>query len=87
MGWLKGTARLFGPSIAVGFVAPFIFPGVRRALRPVVKGLIRGGLSIGESFREATAATRAELGDLVAEAKADHERQARNLKPEKDEKE
>ena len=83
MGWIKATARLFGPSVAVGFAAPFIFPGLRRALRPVAKGLIQGGLSVGESFREAATATRAELSDLVAEARADREREARDLKPEK----
>jgi hypothetical protein len=79
MGWIKGTARLFGPSLAVGFVAPFIFPGMRRAVRPVAKGLIRAGLSLSESFMEAATATRVELGDLVAEAKADRDREAKNL--------
>jgi hypothetical protein len=79
MGWIKGTARLFGPSIAVGLVAPFIFPKMRRALRPVAKGLIRGGLSVGESVMEAATATRAELSDLVAEAKADRDREAKDL--------
>jgi Protein of unknown function (DUF5132) len=81
MGWIKGTARLFGPSIAVGLVAPFIFPRMRQALRPIAKGLIRGGLSVGESVTEAATATRAGLSDLVAEAKAERDREAKDVEP------
>jgi hypothetical protein len=83
MGFIKGAARLFGPSVAIAFVAPFVFPGVRRALRPVAKGLIQGGIMLGESAVEAATAARAELNDLVEEAKADRDRQTRDLNPDR----
>jgi hypothetical protein len=73
---LRGTLRVFGPSLVVGLVAPFIFPPVRRAFRPIAIGLIKGGLLFGESIKEASDDAREHVSDLYAEAKAQLAREA-----------
>lgn len=62
-----------GP-VAIGVAAllavPVLFPGVRRALRPVAKGAIKAGIAVYET----TVANVAEAaGDLIAEARAERE--------------
>jgi hypothetical protein len=79
VGWIKGTLRLFGPSVVVGLVAPFVFPGLRRAARPVTKGFIHGALSLSESFKEAATEAREQVSDWVAEVKAEREKEAQEL--------
>ena len=76
-GWLRGTLRLFGPTLAIGFVAPYIFPGLRRAAKPVAKGFVKGALVLGESAREAAAAAKEQFTDLMAEVNAEREQEAR----------
>jgi hypothetical protein len=68
--------RLFGPSLVVGLVAPFVFPPLRRAARPVAKELLKGGLLLTESLKEAAIEARDQLSDLLAEVKAEREREA-----------
>ncbi|WP_159726749.1 DUF5132 domain-containing protein [Methylosinus sp. Ce-a6] len=52
---------------------PTLFPPVRRALRPVAKGVIKTGIAIYET----TVANVAEAaGDLIAEARAERENEA-----------
>lgn len=70
---------MFGPSVVVGLVAPFVFPGLRRGMRPVAKGLIEGAWSLSESFKDAAAGAREEVSDLLAEVKARREREAEEL--------
>lgn len=65
-----------GPvAIGVGalLVIPALFPGVRRALRPVAKGAIKAGIG----FYETTLANVTDAaGDLIAEARAEREHEA-----------
>jgi hypothetical protein len=61
------------PPVGVGIVAPFVFPAVRRGLKPAAKGLLKGALSFGESVHEGSAAAREYLSDLLAEVKAERE--------------
>src|ERR1700737_2376175 len=70
---IKGTLRFFAPSILVGLAAPFLFPPVRRAVRPAAKGLIKGTLSLSESIKEGAAGVREQLSDILAEVKAERE--------------
>jgi hypothetical protein len=69
---LKG----YGPSLAVGIgvalVAPVILPAVASIFRPLVKGAVRGGLTLADSIKEFTASTGEQMSDLYAEAKAEH---------------
>jgi hypothetical protein len=67
---------VFGPSLLVGLAAPFIFPPVRRAMRPIVLGLLKGGLLFGQSAKDAADQAREQLSDLLAEAKAQLAREA-----------
>jgi Protein of unknown function (DUF5132) len=77
-GRFRATARLFGPTLAVGLVAPFIFPSLRRAAKPVAKGLIKGALILSESAKEAAAVANEHLTDLMAEVRAEREQEARD---------
>jgi hypothetical protein len=72
----RGAARLLGPSIIVGLVAPFVFPAMRRAAGPVVKGLLKGALSLGESIKDGAVEARERIADTLAEVKAEREREA-----------
>jgi Protein of unknown function (DUF5132) len=83
MGWMKGTLRLFGPSIVVGLAAPFVFPGLRRSLRPVMEGVVKGGLALSESFKEAAADAREQMSDLLAKVRAEREQEALDAASEK----
>ena len=73
---LKGAARLFGPSLVVGLVAPYLFPVLRRSVKPAAKGIIKGALALGESVREGSAVAREQLSDLLAEVKAEREQES-----------
>jgi hypothetical protein len=81
MGGVRGTLRFFAPSLLVGLVAPFVFPAMRRAARPVVKGAVKGALSLSESMREGAAVAREEFSDLLAEVKAERERESAESAP------
>jgi hypothetical protein len=74
---IKKTVRLFGPSLLVGLVAPFVFPPVRRAIGPVAKGLIKAGVLFAESLKEAATGVRERINDAVAEVKAEQDQDAR----------
>ena len=74
---VKGMLRTFGPSILVGLVAPFVFPALRRGVKPAAKGLIKGALTLSESIKEGTAAAREQLTDLLSEVKAERAEEAR----------
>jgi hypothetical protein len=78
---LAGTARFFAPSILVGLVAPFVFPPLRRAVKPVVKGVIKGVLSLSESVKEGAAEAREQVTDLLAEVRAEREQEAADSTP------
>ena len=73
---IKNTVRLFGPSLLVGLAAPFVFPVVRRSIGPLAKGLIKGGVLLTESLKDAAADARERFNDVVAEVKAEQDRDA-----------
>lgn len=76
MAHVNRTLKLFGPSLLVGLVAPFVFPALRRAMAPVAKGMIKGGVLFTESIKEAAKGAREHVSDAVAEVKADLDRDA-----------
>ncbi len=67
-GW--GTPALVGLGMVVA--APLLFPAVGAVIRPVLTGLIKGGLSVVQSVQEFVAEGSEQLSDLVAEAKAEY---------------
>jgi hypothetical protein len=88
MGTAKGRASgMFGDSgrsntlfnIAVGaglfMLAPVLMPVVSGAAKPIIKGLIRIGLSAYETGREQAAELAEYAEDLVAEVRAEREQE------------
>jgi len=76
MAFYNDLLKGYGPSLAVGIgvalVAPVILPAVASIFRPLVKGVVRGGLTLADSVKEFTASTGEQMSDLYAEAKAEH---------------
>ena len=72
----KDAVKGYGPSLAVGvglaLLAPVILPAVAGMVRPLMKGLIKGGLTVADTVKEMTASTGEELSDVYAEAQAEH---------------
>jgi hypothetical protein len=66
-GW--GTTVLIG--LGVALAAPTLLPTVGAVIRPVAKGLIKGGLYIADSLQELVAEGSEQVSDLVAEVKAE----------------
>jgi|GEM_PF-5781201 len=73
---VKKTILFFTPSLTIGLVAPFLFPAIRRAIRPAAKGLIKSALEIGESVKVAANAGREQVSDLMAEVQSEREQEA-----------
>jgi hypothetical protein len=67
-GW--GTAVLIG--VGVALAAPVLLPAAGAIVRPVAKGLIKGGLFVADSLKELVAEGQEQLSDLVAEARAEY---------------
>ncbi|MEJ2070237.1 MAG: DUF5132 domain-containing protein [Syntrophobacterales bacterium] len=76
MAFYNNLLKGYGPSLAVGIgvalVAPVILPAVASIFRPLVKGAVRGGLTVADSVKEFTASAGEQMSDLYAEAKAEH---------------
>jgi hypothetical protein len=81
---VKAGIRLLGPSILVGLAAPFVFPAVRRAIKPAATGMIRGVVSLVESIKDGASAAREQFSDLMAEAKAEREAEAAKSKADRE---
>lgn len=75
MGWLDdalsgwGTTVLIGIGVAVA--APVLLPAVGAVIRPVAKGLLKGGLALADSLQEVIAEGGEQLSDLIAEVQAE----------------
>jgi len=78
---IHGTWKFLGPSLIVGMVAPYVFPALRRAVRPAAKGIIKGALNLSESVKEGAAGAREQLSDLMAEVRAEREQDAASSSP------
>jgi hypothetical protein len=64
-----GTTLLIG--VGAALVAPVLLPVVGAVLRPVAKGLIKGGLYLVDAAQEIVAEGSEQLSDLVAEVQAE----------------
>jgi hypothetical protein len=71
-GW--GTTTLVGLGVVV--TAPVLLPTVGAVLRPVVKALIKTGFLVMDSVQGIVAEGSEALGELTAEARAEHRRRA-----------
>ncbi len=66
-GW--GTTVLIG--VGVALAAPALLPVIGTVVRPVAKGLIKGGLYLADTLQEVVAESGEQLSDLIAEVKAE----------------
>ncbi|MEW6380254.1 MAG: DUF5132 domain-containing protein [bacterium] len=75
MALLDGLSGRWGQTIfigvAVGLATPVIMPILWSVARPLAKSVIKEGLIISDKVKEITAEAREQLGDLVAEVKAE----------------
>ena len=67
-GW--STTLLVG--VGVALAAPVLLPVAGAIIRPVAKGLIKGGLFVADSLKELVAEGSEQVSDLVAEARAEY---------------
>jgi len=64
-----GGAVLIGISAAL--VAPVLLPAAGAILRPVAKGVIKGGFYLADTLQEVIAEGSEQLSDLMAEVQAE----------------
>jgi ABC-type proline/glycine betaine transport system permease subunit len=73
---LDDIVELVSPNVwvtgGVVLLAPFILPVIIKGLRPVVKGTIKGYLTIQDKVKEYAAVTSEQMSDLIAEVRAEH---------------
>jgi hypothetical protein len=68
---LKGSLSSIVVVAGVAIIAPIVLPAVAAMARPVIKGLIKGGMALADSVQEYVAEAGEQISDLVAEAKAE----------------
>ena len=73
---LGGGAGPVALGIGAILLAPALLPAVGRIARPVVKGVIKTGISL---YRETYASVSEATGDLVAEARAELEAETQHV--------
>lgn len=76
MAWYDNVLKFSWPNALVGIgvaiMIPVLLPLVGSVLRPVAKGLVKGGLMVKDTVVGFAAETGEQVSDLVAEAKAEH---------------
>jgi hypothetical protein len=72
---------LSGLAIGVGFavLAPVVLPVLGSVARPLLKTAVKGFLVLSDSARSLVAEVSEEVGDIVAEARAEHEGASTNI--------
>ena len=75
----KGSLTNILVVAGVAVLAPMILPVVVSIARPVVKGVIKGGMALADKAQELVAETGEQISDIMAEAKA--ERAAGDINP------
>lgn len=75
MAWLDDTLGSLGTAVLIGagaaILAPVLLPVAGAVLRPVAKGLIKGGFYLIDATQELIAEGSEQLSDLVAEVQAE----------------
>ena len=69
---LSGWSSTVLIGVGVAIAAPVLLPAVGAVVRPVAKGLVKGGLFAVDSLKELVADGAEQVSDLVAEAKAEY---------------
>ena len=61
-GWLWAGVG-FVATAALGYFSPYIISGLKQSVRPVVKGIVRGGLMVEATFSDLVSEAQAELAN------------------------
>jgi Protein of unknown function (DUF5132) len=76
MAWYDSAFTLSWPNAAVAVgvmvLAPVLLPAVGYVVRPLIKGVVKAGLTARDLAAGFVEETGEQLSDLVAEAKAEH---------------
>jgi hypothetical protein len=67
--------KLFLWGAASGLAFAFAAPLFSRQARPVIRGIVKGGLLAGKYIQKTASSVKEEVEDIAAEAKADLDRQ------------
>lgn len=68
---LKGAVPSILVVLGVAMAAPIVLPAVAAVSRPLAKTLIKGYLVLADTIKEFAAEAGEQVGDLVAEVKAE----------------
>jgi len=68
---LKGAVPSIRVVLGVAMAAPIVLPAVAIVSRPLAKSLIKGYLVLADTIEEFAAEAGEQIGDLVAEVKAE----------------
>lgn len=69
---LSGWSSTVLIGVGVALAAPILLPAAGAIVRPVAKGLIKGGLFVADSLKELVSEGQEQLSDLVAEASSEY---------------
>jgi len=69
---LSGWSSTVLIGVGVALAAPILLPAAGAIVRPVAKGLIKGGLFVADSLKELVSEGQEQLSDLVAEAASEY---------------
>ncbi len=67
----KGSLANILVVAGVALVAPMVLPVIVSMARPIVKGVIKGGMALADKAQELVAETGEQISDIMAEAKAE----------------
>ena len=67
----KGSLTNILVVAGVALLAPMVLPVVVSMARPIVKGVIKGGMALADKAQELVAETGEQISDIMAEAKAE----------------
>jgi hypothetical protein len=73
---LSGWSSTVLIGVGVALAAPILLPAAGAIVRPVAKGLIKGGLFVADSLKELVSEGQEQLSDLVAEARSEYQASA-----------
>ncbi|GJL70446.1 MAG: hypothetical protein NPIRA06_30810 [Nitrospirales bacterium] len=51
----------FAATAAVGYLSPYIISGLQQSVRPVIKGIVKGGLIMEATYSDMVSEVQAEL--------------------------
>jgi hypothetical protein len=67
----KGSMSSILVVAGVAVLAPIALPALAAVARPLVKGIIKGGMALADTMQEFVAEAGEQISDLVAEARAE----------------